>query len=148
MSPRELPRIEDLLPHREPMLLVDAIETSDDDGVVCSTRLRPDMLIAGEQGVAAVFGLEMGAQAAAVHAALRRRGASGPAAGPRHGYLVGIRAARFHDTVLPLQQELRIEARHHGSAGPMALYDVAVTRLEDDRLLVEGRISVWTLPEE
>ena len=147
MSPSDHPRIEDLLPHREPMLLVDAVEAADDQSVVCSTRLRPGMLLAGEDGVAAVFGLEMGAQAAAVHAALRRLGTSGPVGKPKHGYLVGIRTARFHDTVLPLSQQLRIEARCHGSAGPMAIYDVSVRTLDGDRLLMEGRISVWTLPE-
>jgi hypothetical protein len=62
------------------------------------------------------------------------------------GYLVSVRAAKFPAKSIPLGEELMVEARLVGSAGPLAMYAIAVVSEDNDRLLVEAQISTLRVP--
>ncbi len=73
---------------------------------------------------AGFVGLEVAAQATAALRTLNEDAEE--AEGPRRGYLVGVREARFHAGWLPAASELRVLARRSGSSGPLTVYEVRV----------------------
>jgi predicted hotdog family 3-hydroxylacyl-ACP dehydratase len=68
--------------------------------------------------------LEAAAQAAAALEALERE----DEAGPRQGYLVGVRQARLRVTELAARAPFRILVRATGSAPPLAVYEAGADR--------------------
>jgi len=135
-----LPELDDLLPHRPPMRLVEAIESATDDGVVCAVRL-PEGCVFNERGTApALVTLEMAAQSAAACEALQRARRGG-AAGPRLGYLVGARDVRFAGARVPVGEPLLASVRLTGIALPLCTYDFEVAR--NSEVVASGTLSTW-----
>lgn len=86
---KTFPPITDLIPHRPPMLLLDAVHE------FAPNRLRASYLISSERwpdssGMPAYMGIELIAQAIAAHNCLNSR-EKDPAAGPSLGVLLGTR---------------------------------------------------------
>lgn len=102
----------DLIPHAGDMCLLDGVVAWDDTsihGTSVSHVLRSHPL-RGERGLHAVHLAEYGAQAMAVHGALRAR-AQGATA-PRPGMLVSLRGVRLAvDRVDTLQGTLHVHAQ-------------------------------------
>jgi 3-hydroxymyristoyl/3-hydroxydecanoyl-(acyl carrier protein) dehydratase len=116
-----------LIPHALPALLVRT----------ASLAVIPEDNPFVEAGRAPAFaGLEAGAQAAALLEALAR--SSG---GPRIGYVVAIRNARFRTPWLPAGRPLPVTVTPAGSAPPLAIYEVSVGEV------VTGLISTYIAPE-
>lgn len=111
-----------LLPHAPPALLLRAIAEATDDAVVAVAEVSPGHPLAVAGRLPTFLALEAAAQAAAALEALGRR----EALGPRIGYLVGIRDARFAVPSLPAGRPLRVAARLEGGAFPLSRYVVAV----------------------
>jgi predicted hotdog family 3-hydroxylacyl-ACP dehydratase len=141
------PAVESLLPHRDPARLL---------RVVVEASLEPVARISGiavippnhplvRGGRAPAFlGLEAAAQAAAALEALSRQG--GPPgdagnAGPRLGYLVGVREAVFHAPDLPAAEPLTVTVEAAGSAPPLAVYTARIER--EGAVLVTGTFSTY-----
>jgi len=100
------------------------LESPRPDVAVCAGRVPADSAFVSEGRVPAVVLLEMAAQAAAVLQAL-----AAPAAGPsRPGYLVAIRAATFRADEVAADAVLIATVRRTGQAGPLATFDVTVSR--------------------
>lgn len=124
------------------MLLVERIVETTDDGMVCLGRIPADGPLAAGRDVASSFlGLELAAQTAAVHEALRRDPKAGEQ--PRIGYLASIRAARFEVPRLPVGQALRATIRAAGSVPPLAMYQVMVHLESDDTHLLTATLSTY-----
>jgi len=138
--PSGVPDLDDLLPHRPPMRLVEGIEAETDGGVVCSMRV-PERSAFTERGSApALIALEMAAQSAAVFEALLRfRGAEG--GGARVGYLVGARDVRFARDRVPVGQTLFAAVRLSGNAPPLCTYDFDVAG--SGGMVAAGTLSTW-----
>ena len=84
------PDLQQWLPHRAPMLLLDSVVEADDRGGTALARVDPGAWYADSAGaMPAWFGLELMAQAIA--ACRGRRVAAG---GPSRGYLVAARGYR------------------------------------------------------
>jgi len=78
--------------HREPMLLLDTMVESRDDGTTCEWKVgADDFFVESELGVPTYVGVEYMAQCVAVHAGARAR-ARGFV--PPHGFLLGTRHYR------------------------------------------------------
>lgn len=116
------PHPESLIPHRAPMRLIEEIVGETEEGFVCRGRIPADLAVDG--GASPTLGVEMGAQAAAVHAALERRAEGAEAA--RVGYLVSIRDARFHGSSLPAERPLTARVRPRGGVHPLATYEIDI----------------------
>jgi len=114
-----------LIPHRGPARLVHTIlESPGPDVAVCAGRVPADSAFVSEGRVPAVVLLEMAAQAAAVLRALD----APPSGISRPGYLVAIRAARFRVDDVAADALLIATVRRTGQAGPLATFDVTVSR--------------------
>ena len=109
-----------LLPHGPPALLLRAVVEAAEGAVTAIAEVSPSHPLAVDGRFPAFLVLEAAAQAAAALEALGRR----EAAGPRIGYLVGIRDARFAVPWLPAGRPLRVAARLEGGAFPLSLYAV------------------------
>jgi predicted hotdog family 3-hydroxylacyl-ACP dehydratase len=112
-----------LLPHAPPARLITGVIERSEEGIVCAAEVSPDHPLAEGERFPALLGVEAAAQAAAVLESLARRGED---AGPRVGYLVGVREARFTVSHLPTSRPFRVSARLQGSAPPLSIYEIDV----------------------
>jgi predicted hotdog family 3-hydroxylacyl-ACP dehydratase len=136
------PAIEDLLPHSPPARLLRGIVEACPEGITGVAEIPPahPLVIREENGLAPAFlGIEAAAQAAGALEALDRRREEAP--GPRIGYLVGVREARFGVAALPTGRPFRVVARLQGGAFPLSIYEIAVG--EPGREIVTGTISTY-----
>ena len=64
MSPFDPPEIEDLIPHRDKMKLLDKVIAVSGDGLSLTSLavVRPDWPLAGEKSISTVLGIELMAQ--------------------------------------------------------------------------------------
>jgi 3-hydroxymyristoyl/3-hydroxydecanoyl-(acyl carrier protein) dehydratase len=127
-----------LVPHAPPALFLRDVIEAGPEGIVCAVEIPSLHPLASEGRVPSFAGLEAAAQAAAILEALGRSGEGG---GPRIGYLVGIRDARFHTAFLPTDRPLRAEVRLHGSVPPLSMYRVSVQGAGGE--IVTGMISTY-----
>jgi len=132
------PAIEHLLPHTPPARLLGGIAEASPEEIRAVAEIPPGHPLAVDGLVPAFLGIEAGAQAAAALEALNR---SPDAPGPRIGYLVGVREARFSAAALPTGRPLLVAARFQGGAPPLSIYEIAVG--EPGRETVTGTISTY-----
>jgi predicted hotdog family 3-hydroxylacyl-ACP dehydratase len=86
------PPIEDLLPHRGAMRLLDSVISGDETSIVAEVVVPAAAWYLDEKGgMPAWIGIELMAQAIAAHAGLQGRVKGGP---PKRGVLLGCRAYR------------------------------------------------------
>ncbi len=135
--------VEGLLPHAPPARFVRGVLTASAAEIVCAAEIPPLHPLVEAGRLPAFAGIEAAAQAAAVLEALNRRR---EASGPRIGYLVGIREARFAVARLPAGRPLRVAARLRGGAFPLSIYEIAVG--EPGGELVTGSISTFVAVEQ
>lgn len=129
-----------LIPHAGSMCLLDLVEQWDDERIVCSSlsHRRADNPLRTADGLAAVHGVEYGAQAMAVHGGLlaRRAGARLPA-----GYLAALRDVRLHTARLDeVDGPLQVTAVRLMAEGGNLMYRIEVVGA--GRVLVEARVTV------
>jgi len=124
------PAVEQLLPHRGSMLLIDAVLSCEADSIVTRATVSPE-------GMAAWMGLELMAQAAAACAGMEaRRGGTAP----RRGMLVGCRAYRAASP--SFSGVLRIKASRTASDDSgFSVFDCSVTTSSGETLAT-GTIQV------
>lgn len=128
-----------LVPHAGSMCLLESVEHWDETRVRCSTRshLDPANPLRGARGLLALHLAEYGAQATAVHGALR----SGRQAPP--GVLTSLKDVSFTtDRIDDVAAPLQVEARVQFASAAGSLYEFSVSA--GGRLLASGRVSVMT----
>ena len=135
-----VPDLDDLLPHRPPMRFVEGILTETDGGVVCAVRVPERSAFSAGKSAPALVAIEMAAQSAAVHEALRRFREAGDACA-RVGYLVGARDVRFACARVPVGETLFASVRPSGIALPLCTYAFDVARGSD--VVASGTVSTW-----
>jgi len=121
-SPAGFPPVPTLIPHEPPARLLRDILEASAEGLTGWAEIPAASPFVEAGRAPAYLSLEAAAQGAAALEALSRRDASGP----RIGYLVGLRNARFQVPWLPAEQPFRIAVRLSGSAGSLSIYEVTV----------------------
>jgi 3-hydroxymyristoyl/3-hydroxydecanoyl-(acyl carrier protein) dehydratase len=111
----------DLVPHAPPALLVESLLEVSGEGASAIVRIPESNPFVQAGRAPAFVGLEAGAQTAAVLEALGRPEGE---AGPRIGYVVAIRNARFRTPWLPAGTPLAVTVKPAGSAPPLSIYEV------------------------
>src|SRR4051812_2093106 len=101
-------RIEDYIPHRAGMRLVDRILEVDDEHVVAEVDVPFDGLFVRDGQVPSWIGIEYMAQAVSAGAGNRARGLGGA---PRAGLLLGSRRYEVKCDGFPSGKRLRLEVR-------------------------------------
>lgn len=130
----------ELIPHAPPALLVREMLEVTPEGASAIAWIPGNSPFVQDGRAPAFVGLEAGAQTAAVMEALGR---SGEGTGPRIGYVVAIRNARFRTAWLPADQPLAVSVRLTGSAPPLSIYEVKVG---GEAELVTGLVSTYVAP--
>lgn len=121
-----IPPIEELLPHRGTMLLLDAVNDWDAESATASAPVRADAWYAEPEGMPARIGIELMAQTIAAHVGLvaRSRGAA-----PKHGVLLGTRAYQVTMTHFPAGESLTVTTHLIlRDASGLGAYDCSIQR--------------------
>lgn len=127
-----------LIPHGDAMLLIDRVVSADEKSILCATEShrRPDHpLLAADGSLHAVTGSELGAQAAAIHGALR----SGKPMPP--GMIVLLRDLSWsRRSLAEAAGTLQVEATalHDGAAG--LVYRFALSSA--GKTIVAGEVGI------
>ena len=137
------PPVAGLLPHRAPMLLLTKVSEHSREAIVCIGAIPPGYPIAANAEVPAIIGVELAAQAAGAHEALRRRAGSDGTTQQVSGFLVAIRSCRFFVPSLPIDKPLKATVRLVGNAGQLTIYDATVSRDGRREQDVTCRFSIY-----
>lgn len=125
--------------HREPMLLLDTLIESTDEGSVCEWRVNADdHFVVSEHGVPAYVGVEFMAQCVAVHAGARARITG---LGPPLGFLLGARHFKAfvgHFEIGNVYRAACLELMRDDNG--MGSYECTI--LHGDKTVAEARLAV------
>ena len=139
------PAIEELLLHRENMLLLKEVIAFSPEAVACRSVPAPGTWYADANGdMPAWIGIELMAQAIAAHVALLSHREGRP---PRPGALLGTRAYQSQRTAFPGGEPLTIRAQEAcRTADGLASYDCAILSKAGEQLATAA-LSVYE-PED
>lgn len=132
--------IEKLIPHQGGMCLLERVIEWNDESVVLETdsHRSADNPLRADDRLRAIHLCEYGAQAMAVHGALKSR-AAGESAAP--GMLVSLRSVSFtRDYIEDLPHSLRVEAVCLQASAASLQYSFRIAH--DGEVLAEGRAAV------
>jgi 3-hydroxymyristoyl/3-hydroxydecanoyl-(acyl carrier protein) dehydratase len=137
---RGAPPLQELIPHRPPMLFVERIVGEAEDGATCLGRVPGACALVASGSTPAFVALEAAAQTAAVWEALRRSREAGVHT-TRTGYLVSLSDVVLHQRTIPADADLIASIRLVATAPPLATYavDVAV----EGGLALRGTIGTY-----
>ena len=120
--PSKFPPPGELLPHRPPMLLLRTVRSHAPGETVCECVFDEAFASACGGEVPAAFGLELIAQAAAVHHALAQLASGGVHVRAARGLLLGSRRLELRTRSLPVGEQLVVTVSGGGEApGPGGL---------------------------
>ena len=137
------PPIEELLPHRYGMLLVDRVVAWDPQGATVSASPRADAWHAEAGGMPSRIGIELMAQAIASHVSIVAWSKGEP---PKKGVLLGARAYRATQPHFAAGSKLTVKAvKAFSDESGMGAYD---TRIElEGAEVAKARILVFEPPD-
>jgi predicted hotdog family 3-hydroxylacyl-ACP dehydratase len=137
----EMPPVEQLVPHRGPMLLLDEVRRGDAKGIECRVLLRPDSPFVEAGRVRAAVAVEYMAQCVAAWVGLQGHARGEPV---RIGYLVGAREVAFAVDEFRVGDELRIEATRVWGDDTLGHFECKVSR--DGATVATGGLNVYRGP--
>ncbi len=137
------PAIEKLVPHAQPMLLIDRILAADDTSLKAEVGIDENSLFYDtENGVPAYVGIEYIAQAVSAYSGWRAWEASKTGKSePRIGYLLGTRKMTLHDAFFKAGDHLTIDVENIFEDGEMGVFDGTVC--QNGQIIVSARINVY-----
>lgn len=142
--PQILPELEELLPHRPPMVLLDHLLEYDETSATARASIRPDTPLVENGSVSAVLALEQMAQATAAFMGLRARARARPVG---IGYLLGARELELHVDRFEVGDVVLVRVRHAWGEGDLAMFECEVER--EGRVVAEATINVLSsVPHE
>ena len=142
MSSR-LPAIEEVVPHRGSMLLVERVLAWDSEHATVAARPQGDAWYAEDGAMPSWIGIELMAQAIAAHVGLVAR-SKGEA--PKPGVLLGTRQFRASRTHFMAGVELMVKARvsYRDETG-LAAYDATIDL--DGAEIASANVTVYEPPD-
>ncbi len=140
MTGLSFPNIEQLIPHRGPMRLIDRMVATSEDSMSVEARIHPScaFAIAGG-GIPSYVGLEMMAQAICAYDGLRRFKMG---LRPSVGFLLGCRKYVARQPYLAAGSVLTITARMVFNDGDMASFDCFI-RDDEPANFAEAALNVY-----
>jgi predicted hotdog family 3-hydroxylacyl-ACP dehydratase len=139
-----MPPIEELVPHRGTMLLLDRVVATDEMSIEAERTVPAQAWYLDEGGaMPAWVGIELMAQAIAAHASLRSRALGEP---PKRGLLLGTKAFRAAVPRVAPGEHLRVVARVlFRDDGGFAAYDCAIRSQAGE--LASATLKVFEPPD-
>lgn len=132
------PPIAELLPHKPPMLLLDALTLFEEDAAECTVTIRESSTFFEQGGVPAWVAMEYCAQCIAAYAGLRARQRGGQ---PRMGLLVAARDLTLHTDFFRPHETLVIRAQREFGEEQVGRFDCVVKR--DGSVVATASLSVY-----
>lgn len=134
------PLIEQLLPHRPPMLLIDRLVQSDGVITVCEVTIGPHSMFVQAAGVPAFVGIEYMAQTVAAHGGYQSYLEGQPIV---VGLLLGTRRLETACQFFELGQILRIEVTHVWGKHELMRFRCSITNAVSDARLQQAELNVF-----
>lgn len=138
LGPAAFPPIQELLPHRGRMLLLDEVTAAGPGAVTCRVVIRMDSTFAEAGRVPGLVALEYMAQAVGAYAGLKARGLGQSV---RIGYLLGSRDVTLPGSDFHAGDELFVEARHQFGDEAIGAFD-CIVRLRGE-VVASGCLNVY-----
>lgn len=145
------PPLEELVPHRAPMLLLDRVLSHDAENVVCQVTIRADSAflesivdranLPPEVMVPAVVGIEYMAQCVASFAGLAARATGGT---PRIGFLIGCRELTLEVDGFRIGDTLEVRARRVWGENNVGSFVCEIAR--ETKTVAKGILTVYQGP--
>ncbi len=134
--------LDDVLPQKPPMVLLDAIVAHHADSTTCSVRIDSASFFASADGsIPSWVALEFMAQCAAAHSGICERDKGNPI---RLGFLLGSRRLALHVPSFLAGQELLVSARVAWDDGELASFECHVRDRESGALLADCELSAYS----
>ena len=130
----------DLLPHREPMVLIEEVVEVHRTAARTRSTIKPDWPLAEEDGVSPLVLIELAAQTAGVCNGWDRISTKGPDS-EKMGYLVGVKRARLPKTLLGYGQDILVHAENTYDFDN--LREVSCTVHRQDELIAEITLQLF-----
>lgn len=133
--------IETVLPHTAPMILLDSLDSYDENNGCCSVTISPqsNFYDADTQSVPSHVGIEYMAQTIAAYANANQVDAG---AKVEIGFLVSSRKYKMHSNSFLLNSTLKIEIEKlYSEPNGLSAFDCVIK--EADKILVEAKINVF-----
>jgi predicted hotdog family 3-hydroxylacyl-ACP dehydratase len=136
-------RLAELLPHAGDMILLDAVEQVDSEGIRTRVQVRPGGLLNRADGhLPAWAGIELMAQSVAAFAGYRARLAGVPV---ELGFLLGTRSYKCNVEHFPAGTQLQISAlRSLEDESGMGVFECSIS---GPGIQVEARLNVFRPPQ-
>ena len=104
--------IENLIPHRKRLKLIDTIVSVDQGHAVCRATVKESWPLLSGDGVCSILLVELAAQTAGVCIGWNEKMKPGGPQGEASGWLVGIKKAHFHIDTIPLNTCITIRSEN------------------------------------
>jgi predicted hotdog family 3-hydroxylacyl-ACP dehydratase len=104
--------IENLIPHRERLKLIDSIVSVDQEHAVTRATVKENWPLLSGDGVCSILLVELAAQTAGVCIGWNEKLKTGGPQGEASGWLVGIKKAHFHIDTIPLNTCITIRSEN------------------------------------
>ena len=134
------PPMEQLLPHRQPMILLTRMIEVSATTSVCEVVISPNTQFCDGEGVAAYVGIEYMAQAVAAFSGYQRYHNDQSI---EVGFLLGAPKFKSHCRQFWLGQTLRIEVAHVWGDSQLARFECAIRNAQTRELLQQAELSVF-----
>lgn len=119
------PALDEILPHRPPMLLLDALTHVEERAVACTVTVREGSPFVAGGKASSLLAVEYFAQAVAAMFAYKARGDGAP---PFHGLLLGARDLELAVPHFRVGDVLEVVCREHWGSGPVAHFQCSLAR--------------------
>jgi predicted hotdog family 3-hydroxylacyl-ACP dehydratase len=134
------PPLEQLLPHRQPMILLTRMVEATATTSVCEVEIGPDSQFCDGDGVAAYVGMEYMAQAVAAFSGFHRHCNSQPI---EVGFLISVPKFESYNPSFRLGQTLRVEVAHIWGESQLARFQCVIKDAKNGELLQQAELSVF-----
>ena len=134
------PPLDQLLPHRQPMILLTRMVGAGTTIGVCEVEIGPETLFCEGEGVAAYVGIEYMAQAVAAYSGYQRRCQGLPI---EVGFLLGAPKFTSHCRAFLPGQTLRVEVAHVWGESQLACFECTITDAQTGALLQQAQLCVF-----
>ena len=132
--------IEDLIPHRERLKLIDTITFVDQEHAVTRATVKESWPLYSGDAVSAIVLIELAAQTAGVCIGWNQKMKSDGPRGEAKGWLVGIKNARFYVNMIPLDS--RITTRSENFLVVENYKEIAATASIGEKLVAEISLQI------
>jgi predicted hotdog family 3-hydroxylacyl-ACP dehydratase len=139
----EFPDIHTLIPHADPMVLLDRVVSFEGDRLCAEVVIRHDSLFCGAEGVGAWVGIEYMAQAVAAHAGYEQKLHGLPI---KIGFLLGSRKYEVKCSNFAIGSQLRVHVhRVLLSENGLGSYECHIENTSDEKsdIIAKAAITVF-----